>query len=347
MSRFTVAAITIAASFAAFGHHSANVTYDVTSVVEVQGEITEISWRNPHVRFKVRAADAPNDIWDIESNSISILQRMGITAERVRVGDRVAVAGAPARRGGNQMFASNMLLPNGEELLLEPEATSRWSTNVVGEMSAWTSDGVATSGADAQQAGIFRVWSTNLTNPDSFPLFPERDTSYPLTDTARAAVAAWANVEDNPYLTCTPMGMPRVMGQPYPIEFVDDGNEILLRIELHDLVRVIDMSAGARADTGQPRSPLGHSEGRWEGKTLVVTTTSMSWPYFNQSGIPQSSSSTIVERFTPSSDGSRLHYALTVTDPETFTEPVTLTKYWNWRPGERILPFDCASDDDF
>ena len=74
----------------------------------------------------------------------------------------------------------------------------------------------------------------------------------------------------------------------------------------------------------------------------MVRTTDADWPYFDQSGVPQSAASEIVERFTPSADGSRLNYTLTVTDPDVFTGPVTLRKYWAWRPGEELLSYDCA-----
>ncbi|MED5461826.1 MAG: DUF6152 family protein, partial [Pseudomonadota bacterium] len=35
----------------AASHHSAIITYDMDQVVELEGEVTDIVWRNPHVRF--------------------------------------------------------------------------------------------------------------------------------------------------------------------------------------------------------------------------------------------------------------------------------------------------------
>ena len=325
----------------AAAHHSATVTYDIDRTVEVSGQVTGIEWRNPHVRILLRASD-DNAEWEVEANSVSILQRMGVTAETVALGDVIRVAGAPSRCGAPQLFATNLLSSTGAELLLEPGAAPRWSQEVIGDDTAWTSEESAQSDVEDRPDGIFGVWSTTLTNPASFPLFPERDTNYPLTDAAREHVTAWQSIENNPYFTCTPMGMPRVMGQPYPIEFVDRGSEIHLRIELHDLVRVIGMTDNENPAVDRQPTPLGYSAGDWEGPALRVTTTSSSWPYFNQSGIPQSAQSVITERFTPADDGMRLHYELTVDDPETFSEPVTLRKYWHWRAGEEVLPFNCT-----
>jgi hypothetical protein len=82
--------------------------------------------------------------------------------------------------------------------------------------------------------------------------------------------------------------------------------------------------------------------GRFEGPTLVVTTTRIDWPFFSQLGIRQSPAVEIVERFTPTPDGSRLDYEMTVTDPATFTRPVVLSQYWLWLPSVTLLPYECT-----
>ena len=60
--------------------------------------------------------------------------------------------------------------------------------------------------------------------------------------------------------------------------------------------------------------------------------------------MPQSPDAHIVEHFTVNEDGSRLDYSMTYSDPATFTETLTLTKAWEWRPGEQVRPFDCLPD---
>ena len=90
-----------------------------------------------------------------------------------------------------------------------------------------------------------------------------------------------------------------------------------------------------------PATPLGHSVGRWEGTTLVVTTTRSSWGYFDSVGIPLARDAVMVERFAPSADGARLDYSLVVTDAENFTSPVELTKSWIWRPEVTRGAYEC------
>ena len=323
-------------------HHAAAAIYDRSRVTEVEGDITSVYWRNPHVLFTMRISGVDGAVWKVESNSVSVLSRMNVTSDTVEVGDTVRIAGWPARRDETRLFVSNLLLPDGRELLLIPGVEPRWSTETLGDSSRWIRNGVVPDEADATSTGIFRVWTEDMTSPPLFRDVATLETEWPLTAAAAAARARWDPVADSPYLGCTTMGMPRLMGQPYPMEFIDQGDHILLRIELYDAVRTIHLTDALPADA-QPRTPLGYSTGRWEGSALVVHTTGIDWPLFDQSGIPQSDAMDVVERFSVSEDESRLYYVLTVTDRATFTEPVTLSKFWVWRPDEEVQPFECES----
>jgi len=95
MKRSLVIPAALLCSFGALGHHSAGVYFDVDAVIELSGEITEVVWRNPHVYFIVQATDGES--WNVESNSVSILRRMGLTEGLVNAGDRVQIAGWPGR----------------------------------------------------------------------------------------------------------------------------------------------------------------------------------------------------------------------------------------------------------
>jgi len=67
----------------------------------------------------------------------------------------------------------------------------------------------------------------------------------------------------------------------------------------------------------------------------------VSWGHFDTVGIPLTEAAGIVERFTLAEDGSRLDYSMVVTDPNTFTAPVELEKYWLWIPGVEVQPYEC------
>jgi hypothetical protein len=323
-------ALAIAVAPVALAHHSTALVYHRDGpLIEAEGVITEVSWVNPHVRFKMRGAgaDGVERLWDIETNSVSTISRFGLTAGLVAVGNRVKVAGNGGRVADNVLWLTNMMLPNGREILFGSAVQPRWSRQTVGN------DVRSAVAADTQNLGLFRVW-TNATNPAAF-----WGSDPPLTPSAAAARAAFDPLTDEPTANCAPKGMPFIMEQPYPMELVRDGDDILLKMEEYDTVRRIEMSAGA-ADYGPP-TLLGFSRGRWEGTTLVVTTTNIGYHWFNGTGIPLGADATTEERFTLNGDGSRLDYTMTVTDPATFNAPVTVRKAWEWRPGEQLRPYEC------
>jgi hypothetical protein len=300
-------------------------------IIEIEGEITGVLWRNPHLRMMVEVTDSQSGTaeWDIESIPIARLTRVGVSSDEFAVGQHVTLAGHPSKRSDTEMYAINMLLPDGREVLLDTPV-ARWSNNTIGTGRDETP---GTRGADSA-LGIFRVWSTDGSRLRSAePL--------QLAEEAQARLAAWDPLSpDNPFIGCTAKGMPTIMGQPNPMEIVNDGNRILIRLEEFDTERVISLEP-ADATDNRPPTLLGYSFGRWEGGTLVVETDRVDWEHFNQDGLFQSEAITLVERFTPSADGARLDYELTVTDPALFIEPTTLTKSWVWVPGDRVQPYDC------
>jgi hypothetical protein len=326
---------------AAAAHHSFFGRFDTKTLVELEGEVTEVLWRNPHAYLGLRADGA---VWEIETSSLTVLKRLGIDEGAIRVGDRIRIAANPPVGAKQEMYARHVLLPDGRELLMNVGLTPRWAKRdaAVGDDSLL----MAREGDGSRpDLGIFRVWSHTRTIPRLFPEVTDPNVdinAYPLTPAARAQLAEFDRATDNPTANCMPKGMPTIMEAPYPIEFVRlDTGDILLKLEEYDLTRHLYMNPGAARELTQP-TPLGDSVGRWDGATLVVTTRRISWPFFSQLGIRQTPAVEIVERFTPSADGARLDYEMTVTDPATFTRPVVLTQYWLWLPGVKLLPYECT-----
>ena len=329
-------AAAVAVSLGARAHHSVAGNFDPGTTIEVAGEITSIHWRNPHVKFSITVTGegGEQEEWEVETHSLSIMRRMAAVDPFVEIGDQVRVAGWPALRSDNGMFVNNMLLPSGEEFVFQfgsEPADLRWSDRLWGTNDRWFAEAGDSSGADQ---GIFKVWSTTFGSGSGFFWLRE----YPLTDAARASLAQYNAEVDDPLLDCAVKGMPAIMGAPYPIEFVDEGDTIVLRIEEYDLRRMIHMES---PDENPEPSIQGYSTGRWEDDTLVVETTAINWGHFDTRGIRLTDDVQIVERFTPREDASELAYEITVIDPATFSEPVVMDKVWVWLPDVQIEPYDC------
>jgi hypothetical protein len=314
--------------------------FDMSQTVELAGEITRVQWRHPHVRYWIQAdPEFGGALWELETTPPGLLERQGISRDILAVGTHVRVAGPPSKVTEHAMEVSHVLLPDGREVLLHTGRAPRWTDNTVERALQDFADD-AVSAAEATAAGIFRVWTRpGLAGDDRPPFWLD---SYPLTTAGRAELAAWDPVTDIE-TGCEPKTMPALMGSLWPIEFIDAGDRLELRIEEFDQLRVIHMGSSVASDSP---SPLGHSTGQWQAGDLVVATTGVDSNQLDGRGIPMSRNAELLERFRLSVDESRLDYTLTVTDPAMFTEPITLSSYWIWRPGETIKPYDCVETPD-
>lgn len=330
----------------ALAHHS-TAEYDANSVAEARGEVVSVLWRNPHVRFRVstQAFDGSTELWDIEGTDLTRLDRAGVPHDILEVGNVITFAGNPSTRRARRMYVTNVLLDDGREILLRANARPRWSPERVVNTDAPPAPAPAAA-APAQRGFFGKV------------LVPAREgrppawlQNPPLTEAARAGRAAYDAVTDDPVLGCVSPGMPRVITRsgPYAIRFVEQGGDIILQNEWFEIDRLIHMD-GREPSPDHPYTPLGFSAGRWDGESLVVTTTHIDWPYFQLyglEGVPQSRAMRIVERFTPNADGSAVRYDITASDPATFTEPVTYEGYitFRWQPSLDFLPYDCIEEE--
>jgi hypothetical protein len=330
------AAISAVLAGAASAHHSQVGIFDSSRTIEITGVIKSVSWRNPHGQIILEVPDENGGTveWDAETASISILRNRGVDGSSIVVGDTVTIAGAPPARNRREILASSILLSSGYEFTFG-SANAYFPAGKAGRIV-----GRATIEANVEQAvakadGLFRVWSTIMSDPAAFPMFKG---GYPLNAAGRAKLTEW-NPSDNALLRCGTKGTPLIMISPLPMEFVRDGEDILLNIEEYDTQRRIHLSPTAAPPA--EHTQFGFSRGRWEGSTLVVETTHIAAGYFDHEGTPQSDRITVVERFTPNADYSRLDYRLAVDDPVYFAEPFELTRYFVWKPENSVHPYEC------
>lgn len=331
---WAVAVFLVAVMSATSAHH-APTEYDFDKTVEVEGTLVEVKWQNPHVSLKLRENDgrASPEIWVIEGHGTSMLMRTNAAGIRPKPGEKVRVAGHPSRRGPTRLYGTNLLLRNGEELVFEPGGSRRWNQVADSTGGAWFDEPAGTN-----DKGIFRVWSTKLDDPWMTGISEDQ-----LTPAAKEKLSTWNRVTDSVTKGCEPVGVPMLMEQPYPIEFVQEGDRIVLRIELYDLQRVIHMDPNIKR-ASLPAGVLGRSTGKWDGNSLVVVTDGITWQYLDYSGAPMSPQASLVERFTPTADGKRLNYTVTVTDPVNLKKPVNAERSWVARPNESVKPYNCVDD---
>jgi len=303
-------------------HHS--VAYYSTDTIELNGEITAIQWQNPHISFALRTVDGggAQKTWRLESSSIFLREKDGVTRDLFRVGDRVQVFGRTSSHDASRLLVTNMLLPDGREAPLWPNTGPHFVS-----ADKWIAAKPQLVDAAAENRGIFRVWRPNQASLASLPY----------TETAIAARKSFDMLAAAE--RCGPEGLPRIMITLFPYEFVDRGNEILVRAELYDTERIVHMDRTA-PPADEPHSVLGYSVGEWIDGTLVIRTSLIDWPYFDQIGTPLSENVRVEERYKLADDQTRLDVEITVTDPTTFESPAVIRNSW-LAYGDTIRRYDC------
>ena len=328
--------LALAVAGAARGHHSQAGIFDSRETIEVTGVIKSVSWRNPHGQILLDVTDDAGKTvtWDAETASIAILRNRGADGSSIVVGDRVTIAGAPSSRNRPEILARSVLLSSGYEFTFG-SANAYFPEGKSGKIIGRATIEGDVERARAEADGIFRVWSTIMSDPAAFPMFKG---GYPLSAAGKAKLAEW-NPRDNALLRCGTKGTPLIMISPLPMELKREGDTIVMRLEEYDTVRTIHMSPTAVAPA--EHTMFGFSRGRFEGTTLVVETDHLAAGYFDHEGTPQSDEIKIVERFTPNAAYDRLDYRLSVTDPVYFERPFELTRYFVWKPENTVHPYEC------
>ena len=89
---------------------------------------------------------------------------------------------------------------------------------------------------------------------------------------------------------------------------------------------------------------MGHSNGRWEGSTLVIETTNLDKTVRDFRGELISENAVIEERYSLSDDGNTLTAVITVHDPEYYSRPPVRRRQWVRNDEADIFPYTCDPD---
>ena len=148
-------------------------------------------------------------------------------------------------------------------------------------------------------------------------------------------------LDRDPELKCFQPGIPRAMYLPYPFQIIQGTDKIHMAFAFADAARTIHLDTvdGPPADLG-----MGHSAGRWDGDTLVVTITNFNdRTWFDRAGNFHSDQLRVVERLTPITPDA-IHYEATMEDPNVFTRPWTIAMplYRRLEPNAQLMEFNCV-----
>ena len=142
-------------------------------------------------------------------------------------------------------------------------------------------------------------------------------------DIFRAAQAKGENLQEQ-VANCLPPGMPQIMTQPYPIEFLFNPGKIVMVIEAYSQVRHVFTDGRKHPDDPDPTFQ-GHSIGHWEGDALVIDSVGFVKESLIAPGIPHSDQMHIVERIRKT-DPEHLSIETTISDPQVLAKPWTTVR---------------------
>ena len=142
---------------------------------------------------------------------------------------------------------------------------------------------------------------------------------------------------------CMPSGVPRVMGAPYPIQFLQTKKQIVLLHEVQHLFRFFYLNEEHPKDLDP--TFMGHSVAHWEGNTLVVDTVALNKDtLINEAGDPHSDKLHLIEHWSKSADGKVLTDLLTIDDPGAYSKPWSIEYKYSWRPEIRFIEYICEEN---
>lgn len=151
----------------------------------------------------------------------------------------------------------------------------------------------------------------------------------------------------NPEAQCLPMGNMQFHTQGAPRRFVQTPGLLVILYEASMGYRQIFTDGRPSPDNDPQPWYYGYSTGRWQGDTLVVTTTNFrDGEWLDIVGSPLTSAATVTERFRRPSFG-RMTIDVTVDDPKAYTTPWTVRVEQQIMVDEELIEFVCLENQRF
>ena len=100
-------------------HHSFTSEFTAEKTIKLNGNIQEVWFRNPHVRYllSVETSEEESETWDLRGSPVVWLARKGWTKDLVAVGDKIIVEGYPGHNGRKMLSIIKMTLSDGTILI--------------------------------------------------------------------------------------------------------------------------------------------------------------------------------------------------------------------------------------
>ncbi len=141
---------------------------------------------------------------------------------------------------------------------------------------------------------------------------------------------------------CLPPGMPQMMTQPYPVEFLFTPGKVTIAIEAYSQMRRIYTDGRKHPEDPDPTFG-GHSIGHWEADTLVVDSVAFIPESLLAPGVGHSDQMHIIERIHRVPPD-LLEIQQTIEDPKVLTEPYVAVHRYRRHKDWDLKEYNCAQN---
>lgn len=116
--RLILVLVALSTGAGALAHHSFAAEFLDDQTRTIEGTVTEVWFKNPHVRYyiDIKTEDGSTESWDIRGSSPALLVRRSWTPETIREGDVIKVHGHLGRDGRKLMSLIWVELEDGTRL---------------------------------------------------------------------------------------------------------------------------------------------------------------------------------------------------------------------------------------
>jgi hypothetical protein len=353
----------VLATLPAAAHHSIVSKFDENQPTTLNGIVTYVDWRNPHVHVFVNVTNGTQtQNWAVEFPSKIDLQKSGWNSDSVPPGTHVAVEGIRARDGSRQVWGNRMTVEGTALTLLTLDDLVPVKPLISRPAPRWPDGRPMLGTADGSRQGYwgFPTQSALVEEGSNVAMTPEGLLAS-IDDAGEVApLQPWALelfklrqsrfLQDDPqFLNCKPPGGPRQFLSHFGAEFVEHRDTERVFVTLgsgnHNFrILYLDGRDPVGQVGGDDDNPLyyGRSVGGWQGDTLVVETSGFNEDFWiSPGGLPHSNRMVLTERFTRP-DHDTLIYEVTINDPGAYTRPWTASWELQWVEGE--LPFHLCQE---